>query len=97
MPLSPTTELVGYIAGALTTVAFVPQVVRLYRLKHSRDISLPTFSLFGAGVACWLVYGLLLPSWPIIAWNAITLVLAITVVVLTIRYRRANRGGVGGG
>ncbi|MCA9282089.1 MAG: SemiSWEET transporter [Phycisphaeraceae bacterium] len=84
------TELIGYIAGALTTFAFVPQVVRLYRLKHSRDISLPTFSMFGMGVVFWLTYGMMLRSWPIIMWNAITLVLAITVVILTIKYRRSN-------
>lgn len=84
------TELIGYIAGALTTFAFVPQVVRLYRLRHSRDISLPTFSMFGMGVVFWLTYGMMLRSWPIIMWNAITLVLAITVVILTIKYRRSN-------
>ena len=88
------TELIGYIAGALTTFAFVPQVVRLYRLKHSRDISLPTFSMFGMGVVFWLTYGMMLRSWPIIMWNAITLVLAITVVILTIKYRRSNPSDV---
>ncbi|MEZ6209714.1 MAG: SemiSWEET transporter [Phycisphaerales bacterium] len=76
--------------GALTTFAFVPQVVRLYRLKHRRDISLPTFSMFGMGVVFWLTYGIMLRSWPIIMWNAITLILAITVVTLTVRYRRSG-------
>ncbi len=92
--MPPTTELVGYIAGALTTIAFVPQVVRLYRLKHSRDISLPTFSIFCCGVACWLVYGVLSGSTPIILWNVITLALALTVVALTIRYRRPGANPV---
>jgi len=86
----PTTDLIGYIAGALTTFAFVPQVVRLYRLKHSRDISLPTFSMFAMGVIFWLTFGILDRSWPVIAWNCVTLVLVITVVILTIKYRRSN-------
>lgn len=85
------TELFGYLAGALTTFAFIPQVARLYKLKHSRDISLPTFSMFAMGVLCWLIYGLLLPSLPIILWNAITLGLALAVVALTIRYRARPR------
>jgi MtN3 and saliva related transmembrane protein len=87
--LSPgTIVLVGSVAAALTTLAFVPQVVRVWRLRDARDISLPTFVLFSVGVFVWLVYGLLLVSWPIILANAFTLVLALAILALKVKFDR---------
>ena len=70
----------------LTTVSFVPQVWRIFRTRHTQDISLRMYVLFTAGVGMWLVYGLLLASWPIIAANTVTLVLAGTVLFLKLRH-----------
>ncbi len=70
----------------LTTVSFVPQVWRIFRTRHTQDISLRMYVLFTAGVGMWLVYGLLLSSWPIIAANTVTLVLAGTVLFLKLRH-----------
>ncbi len=80
---------VGSLAAVFTTVAFVPQVVRVWRLKHARDISLPTFLLFSVGTGVWLVYGLLIDSLPVIVANALTLVLALSILSLKIRFDRA--------
>jgi MtN3 and saliva related transmembrane protein len=81
------TELIGYLAAALTTVAFIPQVLHTWRLRSGRGISLGMYSVFTSGVALWLVYGILLEAWPIIVANVITLTLALAILAMTIRYR----------
>jgi MtN3 and saliva related transmembrane protein len=78
----------GYAAALLTTAAYVPQLVRVLRLRSARDISLPTFIMFALGVVFWLLYGLYTGSRPIIASNSVTLVLAISIIVLKLRYDR---------
>jgi MtN3 and saliva related transmembrane protein len=77
----------GLIAGALTTVAFIPQVVKIWKSKHTLDISLGMFSIFSAGVFLWLLYGLQLGALPIILSNGITLVLSLTILVFKLRYK----------
>jgi MtN3 and saliva related transmembrane protein len=79
-------ELIGYLAAALTTVSFVPQAWYTFRTRDVRGISLGMYSVFAVGVALWLVYGLLLAAWPIVAANAITLTLAIAILVMKLRY-----------
>jgi len=81
-------NLVGTVAGTLTTVAFVPQVIKTWRSRSTRDISLAMWLAFTLGVALWLVYGLMAESWPILIANAITLLLAGSVL----RIKLANRG-----
>jgi MtN3 and saliva related transmembrane protein len=82
--------LIGSVAAVCTTGAFVPQVVRLWRLRSAAEISLLTFLVFSVGTFAWLVYGLLIRSLPVIGANAVTLGLALTMVVLKLRY---DRGG----
>ena len=81
------TELIGYLAAVLTTIAFVPQVLHTWRLRSARGVSLGMYAIFTGGVALWLVYGILLGAWPIIAANVVTLTLALAIIVMTIRYR----------
>jgi len=81
-------DSLGYAAAFLTTAAYVPQLVRVLRLRSARDISLPTFMMFAIGVTLWLFYGLFTGSRPIIASNSVTLVLAVSIVVLKLRYDR---------
>lgn len=80
-------SIIGLLAGLLTTVAFVPQVTKVWRTKSARDVSLKMFLVFSAGVALWLVYGVLLGEWPIILTNAVTLVLALAILAMKLRYR----------
>ncbi len=80
-------DLLGTAAGSLTTVAFIPQVVKTWRSRSTHDISLIMFSLFSLGVALWLTYGIVLGAWPIIVANSITLTLAIVILGLKIRYK----------
>lgn len=79
-------EWIGGIAATLTTCSFIPQVWRVLKTHHTKDISLGMYALFTGGVALWMVYGILLGAWPIIIANCITLVLAGMVLVLKIRF-----------
>ena len=79
-------DLVGYAAGLLATAAFVPQVAKTFKARSARDISLGMYVLFCAGVALWLIYGLLIASWPVIVSNTVTLVLSSVVLVLKLRH-----------
>ena len=82
-----TIDLLGLAAGSLTTVSFVPQVLKIWRSKSGNDVSYGMFALFSAGVTLWLVYGLMLDATPIVVANAVTLVLALVVILLKFRYR----------
>jgi MtN3 and saliva related transmembrane protein len=79
-------EWIGGIAATLTTCSFIPQVWRVWHTRHTKDISLLMYTLFTIGVALWLVYGILLASWPVILANGITLLLAGMVLVLKLRF-----------
>ena len=88
MPWIAPVDLLGSIAGILTTASFVPQVIKTLRSGQTRDISLAMWLSFCAGVALWLVYGIMLEAWPIIATNAPTLALAGTILVIKLRNMR---------
>lgn len=77
--------MTGFAAAALTTFAFVPQVVRTLRTRDTRAISLWMYVLFTGGVFLWLVYGSILALWPVVIANGVTFLLAFAVLVLKIR------------
>ncbi len=79
-------EVVGSVAATFTTLAFVPQVIQTWKSKHARDLSLGMFSMFTTGVVLWLIYGLLIGSWPIIIANTITAMLAGTILYFKLRF-----------
>jgi len=76
---------VGLLAGALTTFAFVPQVLKTWRTRSTADISLWMFSILVAGIAAWLLYGVIIRDAPLILANAVTLGLAGTILIFKIR------------
>jgi len=89
--LTPDTyELIGYAAAVLTTFSFAPQAWHTYRSKDVSGISLGMYSVMTTGVACWLVYGLSLGTLPLILANAVTLVLALAILVMKLRYSRLS-------
>lgn len=81
------TDFIGYCAAFLTTLAFVPQAHHSWKTRDLSGISLPMYGLFSLGVLGWLVYGFMINSWPIIAANCITLVLACAVLLLKIKHK----------
>ena len=86
MPLN-SIDTLGFVAGALTTTAFLPQVLKSWQTRDLSGISLRMYSLFTAGVALWLTYGIAVANQPIILWNLITLLLAGGVLFLKLRHR----------
>jgi MtN3 and saliva related transmembrane protein len=85
---SPLVTGIGLTAAVLTTLAFLPQVVKVWRSHRADDISLGMYGLFCVGIVLWLVYGVLTDDLPIILANAVTLALAGCVLGLVLRYRR---------
>lgn len=82
----PVINTIGLIAAFSTTTAFIPQLVRVWRLKSARDISLHMFLLFSFGEAMWLLYGLMIHSPPVILANVVTLGLALAILALKLKY-----------
>jgi MtN3 and saliva related transmembrane protein len=80
-------DIVGFAAGILCTIAFVPQVMHSWRTRDLTGISLRMYSLFTSGVLLWLIYGIAIRAWPIILANSITLVLAGTVLLLKLIHK----------
>ena len=78
-------DLVGYPAAFLTTIAFVPQAWKSWRSRDLAGISLPMYALFTLGVALWLAYGVAIDSLPIIVANAVTFLLAALVLWLKVQ------------
>jgi MtN3 and saliva related transmembrane protein len=79
-------QTIGYLAGALTTISFIPQAWLSWKTRHTGGLSLAMYAIFTAGVALWLGYGLLIGAWPVIVANSITLALATFILVLRLRH-----------
>lgn len=82
----PSAEWFGLIAGAITTIGFLPQVIRVYKLKSAREISLPFAVSFLIGLICWMTYGIYFQLFPVILWNAISVVLASALLYAKLKY-----------
>ena len=76
------TDLLGYLAAILTTVAFVPQVVKTWRTRSAGDLSFGMLAVFSTGIVLWLLYGLSVGAAPIVAGNIVTLVLTLILIGL---------------
>ena len=91
-------DILGYCAAALTTGSFLPQALLTLRTRDVSGISIGMYGTFTAGVALWLVYGVALGKWPIVVANAVTLVLAATILwVKIVEDRRAQERGLKSG
>lgn len=77
--------IIGFVAATCTTISFVPQVWHIIKTRDTKGISLNMYAIFALGVFFWLLYGCFLSSLPIIIANSITLLLAITILILKIR------------
>ena len=82
------TLFLGYFAGFLTTVSLVPQVIKMWTTKSADDFSLAMLLIWCTGISCWVVYGVLLDAVPIILWNVSTLLLAIAILVMKLKFTR---------
>jgi len=84
--LDPNVNALGYVAAALTTIAFVPQAMKVIRSRDTGAISLWMYVTFTVGIALWFAYGVLLNAWPIILSNAVTFGLAASILALKLRH-----------
>ena len=79
--------IIGLLAGTLTTLAFVPQVLQTWKSKSTKDVSLNTFLMFCSGIFLWLIYGLFKQDIAIIMANSITFILASIILGLKLKYK----------
>jgi len=79
-------EILGFVAATLTTIAFLPQALKIIRTRDTRAISLSMYVTFTIGIALWLGYGVALNSWPMILSNAVVLPLAGTILTFKLKY-----------
>ena len=77
----------GFLAGFLTTIAFLPQVFRVWSTKSTKDISIWMFLIFTTGVLLWLIYGLIIINYSLIIANTITLILSISILIAKILFK----------
>lgn len=75
-------DFFGFLAAFLTTVCWMPQALHIIRTKETAGVSALSYGGFALGIICWLVYGIMIASWPIVAANAVTLVLALAILGL---------------
>ncbi len=83
-------DFIGTVAGLLTTVAFFPQVIKIWQSKCADDISYEMFVIFSIGVALWGVYGWEIHALPVIVTNLVTLFLAVLIITLKFVFRKKN-------
>jgi len=82
-----TTLFIGYIAGTLTTISFLPQVIRTWKMRETKDFSLAMLLLFATGILLWTVYGIWTGSLPVILANVITFLLILVLLAMKIKYK----------
>ena len=78
--------LIGTVAGFCTTISFLPQMIKIHRTKSAHDLSVFMFIIFAFGVACWLCYGVLTGSAPIVIANSITLLFCGYILFMKVKY-----------
>ena len=78
---------IGFFAAFCTTIAFLPQAIKVFKSKSTKDISLYMFIIFTIGVFSWLIYGFVINDMPVILANAVTLVLSFFILIYKIKYK----------
>ncbi len=79
--------ILGLLAATLTTISFLPQVIKTWKSKSAKDISFEMFLIFATGVILWLIYGILINDIPLIVANAVTLGLVSTIIWFKLKYK----------
>ena len=81
------TTILGLIAASLTTLSFVPQVVKTWKMKETRDISLSMFVLLAVGIILWTVYGFIIQDLPVILANCVSFILTAIIIFFKVKYK----------
>ena len=80
-------DILGYSAGAITSLTFLPQVIKTWKERSAKDISLMMFLIAALNEIMWVVYGILLNNWIIILTNAVILVMSLTMIYFKLKYK----------
>ncbi len=86
--LSFSIEFFGYFAAILTTLAFLPQLIKTLKTKKAEDVSLITLIMFLTGVLSWIIYGYKISSFPILIANVITFILNLLILIFKISFSK---------
>lgn len=84
------TDILGYTAGAITSLTFLPQVIKTLREKSAKDVSLMMFIIAAVNQIMWVCYGALQSNWVIILTNAVILSMSLTMIFLKLRFSSAD-------
>ena len=84
-------DMIGYIAACFTTFSLLPQILRIRRLQEAKDVSISMPIMVSIGSVLWSVYGVIIGSVPVIAANGVALLIALTTIFFTVRYRHGRR------
>lgn len=80
------TTAIGFTAAFLTTIAFLPQVIQIWKTKSTKDINLKMYVILCTGVFLWILYGILILSWPVIIANVLVLALSSIILIFKVKY-----------
>ncbi|HEX8211324.1 MAG TPA: SemiSWEET transporter [Longimicrobium sp.] len=86
-PIQQFATYIGYVAGALTVISFLPQVVRVWKTKRTNDLSLGMFVILITAGGLWIVYGAITSDWPVIATNGGMVALNVAILVAKLRFK----------
>lgn len=92
MAVSPVAVTVGTVAALLSITSFAPQILKIWKEKDASSVSLRTYVVTVAGFSCWILYGILIRAWPVIASNIACLLMSGAVLVMKWRFERRARG-----
>ena len=84
-------DILGYVSATFTTIAFLPQIIKTIRTKSAKDVSMGMFVFFTTGVFLWIIYGVLTKTMPLIIANSVIFCLAITQIILKIKYAKLEK------
>lgn len=79
--------ITGLVAGACTTLAFLPQVYKTWKTKSTKDLSFSWIAIFWTGLALWIIYGIMISQFPVILWNVISLILLSVLFFFKLKYK----------
>lgn len=82
----PFIDIIGYVAGFLILISLVPQIVKSWRSKSTKDLSLARYLIYTAGIALWLTYGVAINNLPMMITNSVALILACSILYLKFKY-----------
>ncbi|MBC7936044.1 MAG: hypothetical protein H7Y86_11895 [Rhizobacter sp.] len=84
-------EMVGYIGGVMSSISFLPQVIKIWKTKSAEDLSMLTLIFLTSNITLWLIYGILIGSKPLWITNSIVLAMVLCLMYFKIKFKPADK------